>query len=34
MLKMRLGGWCLALLALALLGAGVYGILKIKKIVK
>lgn len=33
-LKMRLGGWCLALLALALLGAGVYGILKVKKMIR
>lgn len=33
-IKMRLGGWCLALLALALLGAGMYGILKVKKIIR
>ena len=33
-LKMRLGGWCLTLLALVLLGAGVYGILKIKKMIR
>lgn len=33
-LKMKLGGWCLALLALALLGAGVYGILKVKKMIR
>ena len=31
-LKMRLGGWCLALLALALLGGAVYGIIKLRKI--
>lgn len=33
-IKMRLGGWCLALLALALLGAGMYGIMKVKKIIR
>lgn len=33
-LKMKLGGWLLAAVALLLLGGGVYGILKIKKIVK
>lgn len=33
-LKMNLGGWCLALLALALLGAGMYGIMKVKKIIR
>lgn len=34
MLKMRLGGWLLAAVAVLLLIGGVYGILKIKKIVK
>ena len=33
-LKMKLGGWLLAAVAVLLLGGGVYGILKIKKIVK
>ena len=33
-LKMRLGGWLFAAVAVLLLGGGVYGILKIKKIVK
>lgn len=33
-LKMRLGGWLLAAVALFLLGGAVYGIFKLKKIVK
>lgn len=33
-LKLKLGGWLLAAVAVLLLGGGVYGILKIKKIVK
>lgn len=33
-LKMQLGGWLLAVLAIALLGGAVYGIIKIRKIAR
>ena len=33
-LKMNLGGWLLAAVALLLIGGGVYGILKVKKIIR
>lgn len=33
-LKMSLGGWLLAAVALLLIGGGVYGILKVKKIIR
>lgn len=32
--KMKLGGWLLAAVALLLIGGGVYGILKVKKIIR